>query len=292
MDNNEITENSAVWKKSLWKNRISKIISILERFSTHNPIFLTNWIFFPSKVVLASLLVVTTVSAQETDAETGLIIADGYQLVKTNCTVCHSAQNIIRQSGNRITWLGLIRWMQNTQGLWEFETDVEKQILDYLETNYGPKEVSYRRPLIPFALMPPNPYRTQATIKFVGLQEVYQAGDTLNVDLVIEDFIHYSEGRFDLWAAIHLPNMPDSEFMFVKGSAEEPFFSTLEPKSLQASLETVNSSYSILKNFTVPLLEAGEYIFYALLVEKGANPLTQSDITRSNLAVQVTTVRD
>lgn len=287
MDKKERTENLAVWK-----NQISKKVLILERFSTLNSFFLKNLISFPSRVVLASLLLVTTVSAQETDAETGLIIANGYELVKTNCTVCHSAQNIIRQSGNRLTWLGLIRWMQNTQGLWEFDADVEKQILDYLETNYGPKEVTYRRPPIPSALMPPNPYRTQATIKFVGLQKTYQAGDTLNVDLVIEDFIHYSQGRFDLWAAIHLPNTPNSEFLFVKGSASEPFFSTLEPQSLQASLETVNSRYSILTNFTVPLLEAGEYVFYALLVEKGANPLTQTDLTRSNLAVQMTTVRD
>ena len=139
--------------------------------------------------------------------------------------------------------------------------------------------------------MPPNPYRTLATLKFVGLQQAYKPGDTLNVELVIEEFPHYSQGRFDLWAAIHLPNRPNSEFFFMTGTASKPLFNSLEPQTFQTSLETVNSTYSILKDYTVPSsIETGAYTFYALLVEKGTNPLTETDITRSNLAIQTTTV--
>jgi len=276
--------------KSLLSTK-SLIILPSSRFQrTEYPFIKGSWERF--LIGLASLLLLTTVSAQQLDTETGLIIADGYELVKSECTACHSAQNIIRQSGTRLTWLGLIRWMQDTQGLWAFEPNTEEQILNYLETNYGPKEVSYRRAPIPAFLMPPNPYRTLATLKFVGLQQAYKPGDTLNVELVIEEFPHYSQGRFDLWAAIHLPNRPNSEFFFMTGTASKPLFNSLEPQTFQTSLETVNSTYSILKDYTVPSsIEAGEYTFYALLVEKGTNPLTETDITRSNLAIQTTTVR-
>ncbi|WP_069471138.1 hypothetical protein [Candidatus Marithrix sp. Canyon 246] len=242
--------------------------------------------------IIISLLLVAPVSVAEVDAETGLIIADGYKVVKKTCTRCHSASNIIQYSGTRLTWLGLIRWMQNTQDLEEFEADKEKQILDYLETNYGPKEAAYRRAHIPSFLMPPNPYRSLATIKFVGLKDHYKLDETLTVDLVIADFPAYSKGRFDLWAAIHLPNKPDDEFVFLKGTASEPLFNSLKPQSFQVSLETVNSTYSVLKNFTIPSVEIGKYVFYAILVEKSANPLTGTDITRSNLAVQTITVGD
>ena len=235
---------------------------------------------------------VAPVSAEEIDPETGLIIADGYELVKKTCIRCHSAKNITQYSGTRLTWLGMISWMQTTQGLEKFDADTEKQILDYLETNYGPKEANYRRAHIPSFLMPPNPYRSLATIKFVGLKDHYKLDDTLTVDLVIADFPVYSKGRFDLWAAIHLPNKPDDEFVFLKGTASEPLFSSLKPQSFQVSLETVNSTYSVLKNFRLPAVETGEYVFYAILAEKNANPLTGTDITRSNLAVQIITVGD
>ncbi len=139
--------------------------------------------------------------------------------------------------------------------------------------------------------MRPNPYTTQATIKFVGLKEAYQAGDTLNMDLVVENFPAYSHGHFDLWAALHAPNTPDAQFGFLTGTSSEPLF-TLEPQSFQGALETVDSQYHLLKDFTVPLIEAGEYVFYALLVENGANPLEESQRNRSVLAVQSTTVRD
>ncbi|WP_197685626.1 hypothetical protein [Vreelandella subglaciescola] len=49
--------------------------------------------------------------------------------------------------------------MQKTQGLWQFQPEMEATILDYLASNYGPKEDA-RRPPLPRALMPDNPYPT------------------------------------------------------------------------------------------------------------------------------------
>lgn len=78
------------------------------------------------------------------DEETGLIIDKGVQTVKANCLACHSAKFITYQRGDRQTWLDMIRWMQETQGLWQFDAKTEDTILDYLEKNYAPEKASRR----------------------------------------------------------------------------------------------------------------------------------------------------
>lgn len=85
------------------------------------------------------------INAKEIDKETGLIVASGMEIVKANCTVCHSAKFITLQKGDRDTWLSMIRWMQDTQGLWKFDDKTEDIILTYLEKNYAPDQAS-RRP--------------------------------------------------------------------------------------------------------------------------------------------------
>ncbi|MGM0983783.1 MAG: hypothetical protein ACQEXG_10195 [Pseudomonadota bacterium] len=99
--------------------------------------------------------------AQETDPDTGLVKAEGWETVRNNCTACHSAKLVTQNSGSRNHWQYLIRWMQDTQGLWEFEDETEGTILDYLAEHYGPKEDT-RRPALPRTLMPDNPYPTVA----------------------------------------------------------------------------------------------------------------------------------
>jgi hypothetical protein len=75
-----------------------------------------------------------------------LVPDTGYQQVKTQCTVCHSAQIIMQNRSDREGWLAMIRWMQETQGLWPLG-DAEPVILDYLANNYGPIETGRRQPL-------------------------------------------------------------------------------------------------------------------------------------------------
>lgn len=77
--------------------------------------------------------------------ETVLIVDKGYETVKENCTVCHSAKLIIQNRMDRQGWLETIRWMQNTQGLRQFDAETESIILDYLSTHYAPLK-TYRRP--------------------------------------------------------------------------------------------------------------------------------------------------
>lgn len=101
--------------------------------------------------LLTILLLVSVLPAfaaeQETDKETGLIIATGFEQVKKTCTVCHSAMLITQNKADRDGWLEMIRWMQAKQGLWQLDAETENVILDYLATNYGPTAASRRAPL-------------------------------------------------------------------------------------------------------------------------------------------------
>lgn len=91
--------------------------------------------------------------AAEVDGDTGLIKATGWETVRAHCGACHSHALVTQQRADRDSWLGTIRWMQETQNLWQFPADVEAQILDYLAENYPPRPDRRRAP-IPASLMP------------------------------------------------------------------------------------------------------------------------------------------
>lgn len=74
---------------------------------------------------------------------TGLVFAEGFDLVRGTCTGCHSAQLITQNRATRAGWESMIRWMQRTQGLWDLG-DTEGPILDYLAAHYAPTEVGRR----------------------------------------------------------------------------------------------------------------------------------------------------
>ena len=93
--------------------------------------------------------------AADFDATTGLIIAPGWENVRAHCGGCHSHALVTQQRADRQTWLDMIRWMQDSQNLWQFQTETEAQILDYLAENYPPQPNRRRAP-IPVSLMPPT----------------------------------------------------------------------------------------------------------------------------------------
>ena len=78
------------------------------------------------------------------DVETGLLAGDGLELVKANCTACHSSALILQNRFTREGWHSKIEWMQETQGLWELGGN-EAIILDYLAANYAPEAPRGRR---------------------------------------------------------------------------------------------------------------------------------------------------
>lgn len=75
--------------------------------------------------------------------ETGFIVAEGWETVRATCTACHSAKLVTQNKATREGWESMIRWMQETQGLWDLG-DQEGAILDYLAAHYAPEEASRR----------------------------------------------------------------------------------------------------------------------------------------------------
>lgn len=78
--------------------------------------------------------------------KTGFIAKDGYQTVVQNCTSCHSSKLVIQNRMNKERWNATIKWMQETQNLWELGGNQEV-IVNYLVTNYPPVEKGRRAKL-------------------------------------------------------------------------------------------------------------------------------------------------
>lgn len=78
---------------------------------------------------------------------TGLIFDENFDLVRANCTGCHSAALITQNRMTREQWDKSIVWMQETQNLWDLGPN-KAAILDYLEENYAPTEGGRRKQLV------------------------------------------------------------------------------------------------------------------------------------------------
>ncbi|HSH47943.1 MAG TPA: hypothetical protein VK991_05100, partial [Halomonas sp.] len=64
----------------------------------------------PMTMLLAPLPSLADAEAsQDIDPDSGMIIADGWEIVKANCTACHSAKLVTQNHGSRNHWKSLIR---------------------------------------------------------------------------------------------------------------------------------------------------------------------------------------
>ncbi|MBU2946717.1 monoheme cytochrome C [Zobellia uliginosa] len=77
---------------------------------------------------------------------TGFIEAPGMIETVQNCTNCHSAKLVMQNRMNKERWKSTIKWMQDTQNLWDLGEN-EDIIIDYLVTNYPPKKKGRREVL-------------------------------------------------------------------------------------------------------------------------------------------------
>ncbi|MEM9328969.1 MAG: cytochrome C [Bacteroidota bacterium] len=77
---------------------------------------------------------------------TGFVADKGLALVIANCTNCHSAKLVTQNRATREGWVGMIRWMQESQGLWDMGEN-EEVIVNYLTKHYAPTQQGRRRNL-------------------------------------------------------------------------------------------------------------------------------------------------
>ncbi len=77
---------------------------------------------------------------------TGFKADKGLQIVIRSCTPCHSAKLVTQNRANKEGWIGIIRWMQETQNLWDLGSD-ETVIVNYLAKNYAPEKKGRRENL-------------------------------------------------------------------------------------------------------------------------------------------------
>ncbi|MGB0431168.1 MAG: hypothetical protein ACPGLV_11890 [Bacteroidia bacterium] len=80
------------------------------------------------------------------EVESGLIAEGDWLIVKQTCTACHSAKLVTQNRADKDGWKKMIKWMQETQGLWQLG-DKEGKIINYLATHYAPENTGRRKPL-------------------------------------------------------------------------------------------------------------------------------------------------
>ncbi len=74
---------------------------------------------------------------------TGFVFDENVDLVIANCTACHSAKLVTQNKATEQGWRDMIKWMQETQNLWDLG-DKEDKIVQYLVKNYGPSKLGRR----------------------------------------------------------------------------------------------------------------------------------------------------
>ena len=77
---------------------------------------------------------------------TGFVEAPGMMETVQNCTNCHSSKLVIQNRMDEERWKSTIKWMQETQNLWDLGEN-EEVIINYLVTNYPPRKKGRREVL-------------------------------------------------------------------------------------------------------------------------------------------------
>ena len=104
-----------------------------------------------------TILITLAAPAPATDAASGLVIAQGWDLVRAHCGACHSHALLTQQRGDELFWADIIARMQRDHGLWHIGTAQQETMTGYLAEHYAPDDQANARvrrlPLAPH-LMP------------------------------------------------------------------------------------------------------------------------------------------
>jgi len=143
-----------------WLNTFSLLLTTLKSLALLCCLILMYGVFgdkfdfsFNKKDSISSTKTYSNTSSQGSDdwdkvengihIQTGLIYDENFDIVRGQCTACHSGKLIAQNRATREGWTQMIRWMQETQGLWELGSN-EPKILDYLAKHYAPTDVGRR----------------------------------------------------------------------------------------------------------------------------------------------------
>lgn len=77
---------------------------------------------------------------------TGFVDDEGLMTVVNNCTNCHSSKIVTQNRMSKERWIATIKWMQETQNLWDLGGN-EEIIVAYLAKNYAPTKKGRREGL-------------------------------------------------------------------------------------------------------------------------------------------------
>jgi hypothetical protein len=131
--------------KVKWLNRAFFGIMLIPFVYFISPFLIPDTGTISDSVIIEDTLEVLNI-VDGIDVDSGLIVDDNYELVKTNCSACHSLKLVTQNRATREGWKDIIVWMQETQKLWDLG-DNEPLILDYLGKNYAPNEKGRRQNL-------------------------------------------------------------------------------------------------------------------------------------------------
>lgn len=126
-------EDSTYRKKKLWPYLIIILLVVLLLWHFFKTQDAKNLIQESNKPIEAADI--TTDIVDGIHVRTGLKDGEGLMTVIGHCTACHSAQLIIQNRMNEERWNATIRWMQETQNLWDLG-DNQQVIVNYLVNNY------------------------------------------------------------------------------------------------------------------------------------------------------------
>lgn len=120
---------------------IKKVLPVCALFAVGTYLWLV-----PEKPESINLTITEQVSEKADDNHFGLPKTEGFELIKGQCSGCHSLKLVAQNKLTRQGWKDLIVWMQREQNLWDLG-ELEKPILDYLEAHCSPTQRGRRKPL-------------------------------------------------------------------------------------------------------------------------------------------------
>ena len=95
-------------------------------------------------VALCGAVSTAAQDAPASDGPGGLVAEQGWELVRANCSSCHSIQLVTQNRMSATSWQHTIRWMQEKHNLWDLGEN-ETAIITYLAEHYGIPDVPHRR---------------------------------------------------------------------------------------------------------------------------------------------------